>query len=114
MTPLTKSSIGMRRLVCCNIDRDTGRSDYSMFAGAVLLAVIFMLLMPQTRNGLMSSLTWAGNWFVAWAPFSFIIVVVIFVVAPIASYFIIKSWPQTVEPENPMAKYRKADDVIVD
>jgi hypothetical protein len=85
-----------------------------MFAGAVLIAVIFAMLMPQTRNGLLASLAWAGNWFVAWAPFSFIIVGVVFVVAPIASYFIMRKWPEVVEPENPMAKYRKADDVIVD
>jgi hypothetical protein len=34
--------------------------------------------------------------------------------APIVAIYLIKTWPVHVEPENPMAKYRRGDDVVDD
>lgn len=63
---------------------------------------------------MLASPGWAATWFVAWAPYSFLIVIGIFLAAPVAPFIIMQLWPKVEEPENPMAKYRNADDVIVD
>ena len=49
-------------------------------------------------------------WFVAWAPFSFIILALA-LAAPIAALMLMVKWPKVPEPENPLAKY-KNDEVL--
>jgi len=52
-------------------------------------------------------------WLHAWAPVSYLLIALV-LAAPIASLKIMHSWPKHVEPEDPMARYRHADDVMED
>ena len=52
-------------------------------------------------------------WVHAWAPLSYILLLIL-VAAPIASVKIVHSWPKHKEPEDPMVRYRRGDDVIDD
>lgn len=66
----------------------------------------FLLIAPQTREFLFSHLTSAGEQIHAWAPFSYIGVMLI-LIAPLASIYLVQKWPAKPEPEDPMAKYKK-------
>ena len=77
-----------------------------MYLGVLLFAVVFMLIAPKSRAFLAANLDSAGGFMMAWAPFSFILVGIL-LAAPFVSFYLIKSWPEKVEPENPMAKYRR-------
>ena len=77
-------------------------------AAAFLLA--FLLLAPKSRALLGAWLGDAGKWMAAWAPFSYVIVLVV-LLAPIVSFVMMARWPHHVEPPNPMSRY-KQDDVM--
>ena len=81
--------------------------------GAVLFALIFILLKSSVRQAIGASLASGADWIVSAAPFSFIVVILV-LMAPIASFILMKRWPKVQEPENPMARYKNADDVIYD
>jgi hypothetical protein len=74
--------------------------------GAVAFLLFFVLLAPTPRAFLGMVLYDAGTHIVAWAPFSYILIAIL-LVAPFVSVSIMRNWPAHVEPENPMAKYRK-------
>ena len=48
-----------------------------------------------------------------YAPFSYLILAIVILVPTIAALVLIK-WPQPPEPENPLARYKGAEDVIED
>jgi hypothetical protein len=77
-----------------------------MFLGLILFVLFFVMLMPQSQAFLLASATSAGAWITAWAPFSYLLLLIL-LAAPFAGMHLIRSWPKAVEPENPMAKYRK-------
>ena len=77
-----------------------------MFLRPALFLLVFVLIAPQSRSYLGSCLANAGEWIGAWAPFSYILLLML-PVAGLASVYIVKKWPVHIEPENPMAKYRK-------
>jgi hypothetical protein len=65
------------------------------------------VLMTAVSNGTLSArLEQTLGWIHGWAPFSYIIILII-IAAPFVSIKIMNSWPKRVEPEDPMAKYRK-------
>lgn len=66
----------------------------------------FLMIAPQSREFLFSHLTSAGERIHAWAPFSYI-AVMLFLIAPFASMYLVRKWPAKPEPEDPMAKYKK-------
>ena len=72
--------------------------------GAIVFAVVMMLIGPTTRHLLSGRLGAFGDWLGAWAPFSYLIVAVV-LAAPIAAIRMMTTIPKYVEPENPMAKY---------
>ena len=74
--------------------------------GGVIFVMVFVLMAPATRAFLMTSAVAASTWMTAWSPISFILIGVV-LAAPIAGLAVIKTWPAHVEPENPMAKYRR-------
>ena len=78
----------------------------SMFLGSALFAVFFLAIAPASRMFILASLAGGGAWFASWAPFSFILIALL-LAAPMVSIFLVKTWPVHVEPENPMAKYRR-------
>ncbi|HEY1337245.1 MAG TPA: hypothetical protein VGF59_07030 [Bryobacteraceae bacterium] len=83
------------------------------FIGAALFALIFILLKSSVRHTIFASLASGADWVVSAAPYSFIVVILV-LVAPIASFILMKRWPEVQEPENPLARYKNADDVIYD
>jgi len=77
-----------------------------MFLGAILFLLIFVLLAPQSRAFLSGLVVNFGHSMTAWAPFSYLLVMVLLATL-FAGLYVIQSWPAHVEPENPMAKYRR-------
>jgi O-antigen ligase len=81
--------------------------------GTVLFALFFVLLAPKTRTMLGAVVAGAGDWIVKWAPYSYFLLMIVVIVPAIAAIVLIK-WPQPPEPENPLARYKAAQDVIED
>ncbi|MCU1234839.1 MAG: hypothetical protein JWP63_2806 [Candidatus Solibacter sp.] len=73
-----------------------------MYLGAILFVLIFVMLTPQAQAFLGSVLTFMT----AWAPYSYIFLLIMFGLM-FAGYYVIRTWPEHVEPESPMAKYRR-------
>jgi len=77
-----------------------------MFLRPALFLLVIVLAAPQSRSYLGLHLASAGVWINAWAPFSYILLLML-PVAGLASVYIVQKWPERTEPESPMAKYRK-------
>jgi hypothetical protein len=77
-----------------------------VFLGACLFALVFILIAPPSRAFIFAHIAGAGDWLMSWAPFSFILVAIL-IAAPMVAIYVIRTWPEHVEPENPMAKYRR-------
>ena len=78
----------------------------SMFLGSALFGLVFVLIAPASRAFLAASLGGAYGWLWSWAPLSFILLAIA-IAAPFVSIHMVRSAPVHVEPENPMAKYRR-------
>ena len=76
------------------------------YLGAILFILIFVLISPATRIYLLGLATAAGVWIADWAPFSYILLLIV-VAAPFAGMHLVRSAPVRVDEENPMAKYRR-------
>jgi uncharacterized membrane protein len=77
-----------------------------MYLGTFLFVMFFVLLAPQTRNFLGGLMLGAGAFIQAWAPFSYILLLLL-AGALIAGVYLIRTWPVRVDAENPMAKYNR-------
>jgi hypothetical protein len=73
---------------------------------AGLFLLVFILIAPQSRSYLGSRLTSTGEWIHLWAPFSYILLLML-PAAGLASAYIVQKWPARIEPSNPMSKYGK-------
>ena len=80
--------------------------------GTLLFTLFFVLLAPKSRAMLGTVFTGAGDWVVKWAPYSYVLLLVV-VFAPILASLVVIKWPEPPEPENPLARY-KAEDVLED
>ena len=83
------------------------------YVGCVLFGLIFILMTAVSNGTLSARVEHTIAWIHAWAPFSYLLMVVL-LAAPAVSLKIMNSWPKHVEPEDPMARYRHADDVVED
>jgi hypothetical protein len=77
-----------------------------MFLGAILFILFFIGITPQTRHFVVGAAAGTAAWIVDWAPISYILLLIL-VAAPFAGMYIVHTWPQRVDEENPMAKYRR-------
>jgi len=77
-----------------------------MFLGAALFILFFVLIAPQSQAFLLGLFAGASTWVSDWAPISYILLLLLFG-ALLAGIYMVRSWPAKVEPENPMAKYRR-------
>jgi hypothetical protein len=77
-----------------------------MFLGAILFVLLFVLIAPQSRIFLLGLATGAGVWIAEWAPFSYVLLLIL-LAASFAGMYLVHTWPQRVDEENPMAKYRR-------
>jgi hypothetical protein len=83
------------------------------YLGTALFALFFILLSSKTREFLGGAFAGAGDLIGKWAPFSYIVLAIVVLVPSILALVLIK-WPQQPEPENPMARYKAATDVMED
>jgi hypothetical protein len=77
-----------------------------LYLGACLFAMVFMLIAPASRAVIVAAVTDTAEWSARWAPFSYILIAIL-MAAPVVAIVLIRTWPAHVEPENPMAKYRR-------
>ena len=77
-----------------------------MLIGLVLFILFFVLIMPQSQAFLLASAASLGAWATAWAPFSYLLLLIL-VAAPFAGMHLVRHAPVRVDEENPMAKYRR-------
>jgi hypothetical protein len=76
------------------------------YIGCILFALIFVVLSAQQTGTLQARIEHTVTWTHSWAPFSYLIILML-IVAPFISLKIISSWPKREEPEDPMSKYRR-------
>jgi hypothetical protein len=84
-----------------------------VYIGLILFMLIFVLMAPQSRAFLAGAAAGAGAWISGWAPFSYILLMIL-VVSPFVAIHLVRTWPARVEEENPMAKYRKENPAAED
>jgi hypothetical protein len=109
-TLLTK---GNKESLVGNVVKQTGNRSFSesvvramMFLGAFLFILFFVLMAPKSQAFLLGLAASAGVWIADWAPFSYLILLIL-LVAPFAGMYVVRTWPVRVDEENPMAKYRR-------
>jgi hypothetical protein len=76
------------------------------YIGCALFALFFWILTAQTTGTLQQRMMQTFRWIHGWAPFSYLIILVIFA-SGVISIKTMLTWPEYVEPEDPMAKYRR-------
>jgi hypothetical protein len=74
--------------------------------GIGLFVLVMILIAPASRAFLVANVSASADWMAKWAPFSFILLALL-LAAPVVGIYLMKTWPVHVEPENPMAKYRR-------
>jgi len=77
-----------------------------MILGLVVFVLVFVAITPQSQTYLGGLTTVAGAWIANWAPFSYILLLIL-LAAPFVGIHLVRTWPAHVEEENPMAKYRR-------
>jgi hypothetical protein len=83
------------------------------YLGCILFGLMFMVMTAQSNGTLAQRMEQTFSWIHGWAPFSYIIILLV-LVSPVVMLKIINSWPKREEPVNPMSKYRNAHDVVED
>ena len=81
--------------------------------GIIATLVMFLFIAPASRTLIFSSVSAAVEWILAWAPFSYLLVLIV-IVSPLVSWHLVAHGPPLKEPDDPLAKYRHADDVSLD
>ena len=76
------------------------------YLGPILFILMFALLAARTRTFLLGLATGASAFITAWAPFSYIFLLILLAAACVGMY-LVHTWPPRVDEENPMAKYRR-------
>ncbi len=79
----------------------------------VATLVLFLMITPASRAFIFDHLAGAGEWVAAWAPLSYVILGAV-LLAPLVCAYVIKSGPKLQAPEDPLARYKNADDVMPD
>jgi hypothetical protein len=71
-----------------------------------MFVLVFVVIAPQSRIFLAGLAAGAGSWIAAWAPISYILLLIL-LAASVAGIYLLRTWPVRVDEGNPMAKYRK-------
>lgn len=83
------------------------------YLGTILFALFFLFLSSKAREFLGNIFGGAGEFVDKYAPYSYVGLGIV-VLIPILAALILIKWPEPPEPENPMARYKAAQDVIED
>ncbi len=81
------------------------------YIGCILFGLMFVVMTAQSNGTLQQRMDHTFAWIHGWAPFSYLIILLV-LVSPLIMLKVMNSWPKRVEPENPMKKYREANDVV--
>jgi nucleoside recognition membrane protein YjiH len=76
------------------------------YIGCILFGLFFLLMTAQQDGSLTSRLDGTVKWIHGWAPFSYLIILIV-LLSPVIMMKVMNSWPKREEPEDPMAKYRR-------
>ena len=77
-----------------------------MLLGLILFVLVIVLVAPQSQAFLIKLASGAGTFLTAWAPFSYILLLLLLAAFCVGIY-LVHTWPQRIDEENPMAKYRR-------
>jgi hypothetical protein len=83
------------------------------YLGTLCFALFFLFLAPKSREFITGAFGAAGEFLDKWAPYSYLGLGAVVLIPLIAALVLIK-WPEPPEPENPLARYKAAQDVIED
>lgn len=73
--------------------------------GPIIFLLCFVLIAPQSRAFLLTIFSDTTDWITRTAPFSYFVLILL-LIAGIASMLLMAKWPEVPEPENPLAKYK--------
>ena len=76
------------------------------YIGCALFGLIFLVMTAEANGSLQARVAHTVSWIHGWAPFSYLLILIL-VLSPAISMQIVARWPKYVEPEDPMAKYRR-------
>ena len=76
------------------------------YIGCILFGLFFLTMTAQQDGTLASRLEGTVKWLHAWAPFSYLIILIV-ILSPVIMMKVMNSRPKREEPEDPMAKYRR-------
>lgn len=82
-----------------------------LMLGAILFLVFFLMIAPASRDAIFGMFLHAKDWIILWAPYSYALVLLV-ILAPIAAHQVLVHWPAPVEPENPMARYKREAETL--
>jgi hypothetical protein len=83
------------------------------YLGTALFALFFLFLSSKSRAFIGGAFGAAGEFMDKWAPLSYIVLAMVVLIPAIAALVLIK-WPEPPEPEDPLARYKAATDVLED
>jgi hypothetical protein len=83
------------------------------YLGTILFGLFFLFLSSKARAFVGGAFDGAGDFMGKWAPYSYVVLGIIVLIPTVAALVLIK-WPEPPEPENPLARYKAAQDVIED
>lgn len=75
------------------------------YIGCALFGLFFLVMTAQSNGSLHDHMTQTLSWINGWAPFSYIIIVLMLVSGVIAMRTML-TWPEQEQPEDPMAQLR--------
>lgn len=77
-----------------------------MILGIAAFILVFVMIAPKSQVFLLGLATDAGTFIHEWAPFSYILMLLV-VAALFVGIWLLRTWPVRVDEGNPMAKYRQ-------
>lgn len=83
------------------------------YLGTILFALFFLFLSSKAREFIGNIFGGANDFLDKYAPYSYVGLGIV-VLIPILIALVLIKWPEPPEPENPMARYKDATDVIED
>jgi len=76
------------------------------YIGCALFGLMFVVMTAVGNGSLPARVAHTAAWIHGWAPLSYVLILIL-LVSPVISMQIVMKWPKYVEPEDPMAKYRR-------
>ena len=76
------------------------------YIGCFLFGMIFVVMSAQQTGSLQARMTNTWAWIHNWAPYSYVLIAFL-MLAPAVMVHLMHTWPKYVEPDDPMAKYRR-------